>query len=118
MLYLTQWDIRSRNAIYYVICPSVFLMNSFEMKTKIVENPIYQAMISRISCCHKVDETNDDDEADDPSDENEGNNEEWCTIWVFARNDAISPLIAYIHNYFNGYVKAIALQRFKNRNFP
>ena len=63
-------------AIYYVICPSVFLMNSFEMKTKIVENPIYQATINRISCCHKVDETNDDDDADDPRDENEGNNEE------------------------------------------
>lgn len=51
-------------------------MNSFEMKTKIVENPIYQAMINRISCCHKVDETNDDDDADDPRDEIEGNNEE------------------------------------------
>ena len=62
-------------AIYYVICPSVFLMNSFEMKTKVVENPIYQAMINRISCCHKVGETNDDDDAD-PRDENEGNNEE------------------------------------------
>ena len=63
-------------AIYFVICPSVFLMNSHETKTKIVENPIYQKMINRISCCNKVEERNYDDDSDDDRDENEGNNGE------------------------------------------
>ena len=49
-------------------------MNSHETKTKIVENPIYQGMINRISCCHKVEERNDGDDSDDHRDENEGNN--------------------------------------------
>ena len=51
-------------------------MNSHETKTKIVENPIYQKMINRISCCNKVEERNDDVDSDDHRDENEGNNGE------------------------------------------
>ena len=50
-------------------------MNSHETKTKIVENPIYQGMINRSSCCPKVEERNDGDDSDGHRDENEENEE-------------------------------------------
>ena len=51
--------------IYFIVCPSVLLINSYEMKSKIVNDSIYLRFINRFSCCSTVDEP---DNADDHTD--------------------------------------------------
>ena len=66
-------------AIYAIVCPSVLLVNSHDMKNKISADKIYQSFINRFSCCQTVDEVEDaNGQGDDNNDdENVRNDEEF-----------------------------------------
>ena len=61
----------------FILCPSVLLVNSHDMKNKISDDKVYQNFISRFSCCQTVDEGEDaNGQADDNNDDENARNDE------------------------------------------
>ena len=57
--------------IFFIVCPSVYLVNSSHVKNLIVNSQLYVTFLKELSCCNLINDDQDDDRRVESENENE-----------------------------------------------